>query len=112
MRALLGDLVETAGPGRRVTVARELTKLHEEVVRGTLADIAGYYTGTEPRGEFTVVLEGTGQPAAAPDRSAEAEVLARQLLAEGRTRREVAQQLAAELGLARNAAYRLVTGLS
>jgi 16S rRNA (cytidine1402-2'-O)-methyltransferase len=112
VRALLGDLVETAGPGRRVTVARELTKLHEEIVSGTLADIAGYYTGTEPRGEFTVVLEGTGQPAAAPDRSAEAAVLARQLLAEGRTRREVAQQLAAELGLARNAAYRLVTGLS
>lgn len=112
VRALLDDLAETAGPGRRVTVARELTKLHEEIVSGTLVDIAGYYTGTEPRGEFTVVLEGTGQPAAAPDRSAEAEGLARRLLAEGRTRREVAQQLAAELGLARNAAYRLVTGLS
>jgi 16S rRNA (cytidine1402-2'-O)-methyltransferase len=111
VRALLDDLAETAGPGRRVTVARELTKLHEEIVSGTLVDIAGYYTGTEPRGEFTVVLEGTGQPAAAPDRSAEAEGLARRLLAEGRTRREVAQQLAAELGLARNAAYRLVTGL-
>jgi 16S rRNA (cytidine1402-2'-O)-methyltransferase len=112
VRALLDDLAETAGPGRRVTVARELTKLHEEIVCGTLVDIDGYYTGTEPRGEFTVVLEGTGQPAAAPDRSAEAEGLARRLLAEGRTRREVAQQLAAELGLARNAAYRLVTGLS
>jgi 16S rRNA (cytidine1402-2'-O)-methyltransferase len=112
VRALLDDLAEAAGPGRRVTVARELTKLHEEIVSGTLADIAGYYTGSEPRGEFTVVLEGTGQPAAAPDRSAEAEELARRLLAEGHTRREVAQQLAAELGLARNAAYRLVTGLS
>jgi hypothetical protein len=57
------------------------------------------------------VLEGTGQPAAAPDRSAEAEALARRLLTEGLTRREVARQLAAELGLARNVAYRLVTGL-
>lgn len=112
VRALLEDLAESAGPGRRVTVARELTKLYEEIVSGTLADIAGYYTATEPRGEFTVVVEGTGRPAAAPDRSAEAEGLARQLLAEGRTRREVALQLAAELGLARNAAYRLVTGLS
>jgi 16S rRNA (cytidine1402-2'-O)-methyltransferase len=109
--ALLEDLAEAAGPGRRVTVGRELTKLHEEIVSGTLADIAGYYTKSEPRGEFTVVLEGTGQPAAAPDRSAEAVELARRLLAEGHTRREVAQQLAAELGLARNAAYRLVTGL-
>ena len=109
--ALLEDLAETAGAGRRVTIGRELTKLHEEIVSGTLADMVGYYTRSEPRGEFTVVLEGTGQPAAAPDRSAEAAELARRLLAEGHTRREVAQQLAAELGLARNAAYRLVTGL-
>jgi len=109
--ALLDDLAEAAGSGRRVTVARELTKLHEEIVSGTLADIAGYYTGSEPRGEFTVVLEGTGQPAAAPDRSAEAVELAQRLLAEGRSRREVAQQVSADLGLPRNAAYRLVTGL-
>jgi len=109
--ALLDDLAEAAGSGRRVTVARELTKLHEEIVSGTLADIAGYYTTSEPRGEFTVVLEGTGQPAAAPDRSAEAVELAQRLLAEGRTRREAAQQVSAELGLPRNAAYRLVTGL-
>jgi 16S rRNA (cytidine1402-2'-O)-methyltransferase len=112
VRALLDDLREVAGPARRVTVARELTKLHEEILGGTLAEIAGYYIGTEPRGEFTVVLEGTGQPAAEPDRTAEAEALARRLLAEGHSRREVAQQVAAELGLARNAAYRLVTGLS
>jgi 16S rRNA (cytidine1402-2'-O)-methyltransferase len=109
---LLDDLRALAGDGRRVTLARELTKLHEELVSGTLGEMAGYYTGTEPRGEFTVVLEGTGQPAAAPDRSAEAEALARRLLAEGVSRREAAQQVAAELGLARNAAYRLVTGLS
>jgi 16S rRNA (cytidine1402-2'-O)-methyltransferase len=108
---LLEDLAEVAGAGRRVTVTRELTKRHEEIVSGTLADIAGYYTRSEPRGEFTVVLEGTGQPPAAPDRSAEAVDLARRLLAEGHTRREVAQQLAADLGLPRNAAYKLVTGL-
>jgi 16S rRNA (cytidine1402-2'-O)-methyltransferase len=110
--ALLDDLAEAAGAGRRVTVTRELTKRHEEIVSGTLADIAGYYTESEPRGEFTVVLEGTGQPPSAPDRSAEAAELARRLLAEGHSRREAAQQVAAELGLARNAAYRLVTGLS
>ena len=109
--ALLEDLAAVAGEGRLVTIGRELTKLHEEIVAGTLADMAGYYTKSEPRGEFTVVLEGTGQPAAAPDRSAEAVELARRLLADGHSRREVAQQLAAELGLARNAAYRLVTGL-
>ena len=109
--ALLEDLAAVAGEGRLVTIGRELTKLHEEIVAGTLADMAGYYTKSEPRGEFTVVLEGTGQPAAAPDRSAEAAELARRLLAEGHSRREVAQQVATELGLARNAAYRLVTGL-
>ncbi len=108
---LLADLADVAGPARRATVARELTKLHEEIRSGSLDELAGYYSGMEPRGEFTVVLAGTGTPQAPPDRSAEAAERAVALLAEGHTRREVAQQLAAELGLSRNDAYRLVTEL-
>ncbi|MCU0620845.1 MAG: 16S rRNA (cytidine(1402)-2'-O)-methyltransferase [Gemmatimonadales bacterium] len=109
--ALLDDLAQVAGVTRRVTVGRELTKLHEEFRSGTLGEVAGYYTRSEPRGEFTVVLEGTGQAAPPEDRTAEATDLARRLLAEGRSRREVARELAQGLGLPRNAAYRLVMGL-
>jgi 16S rRNA (cytidine1402-2'-O)-methyltransferase len=61
------DLVDACGPDRRVALARELTKLHEEIWRGTLADAAGHLTEVAPRGEYVVVLEGAPQAAAASD---------------------------------------------
>jgi len=109
--ALLKDLAGAAGAGRRAVVARELTKLHEEFRTGTLAELAGYFSEVPPRGELTVVLEGTGGPPEEPDRSEEALEAAAELLAEGLSRREVARRLTESHGLSRNDAYRLVTGL-
>jgi 16S rRNA (cytidine1402-2'-O)-methyltransferase len=109
---LLQDLMALAGPGRRATVGRELTKMHEEIRYGTLEEQAQHFSATEPRGEFTVVLEGTGLPPAALDRTEEASTSARQLLADGVTRREVSQRIASEYGLSRNDAYRLVMSLA
>jgi 16S rRNA (cytidine1402-2'-O)-methyltransferase len=109
--ALLQDLAAAAGPGRMAVVARELTKLHEELRRGTLAELADYYSMTPPRGELTIVVEGTGTPAAPPDRTADAVEEATALLAEGLSRREVARRLTETLGISRNDAYRLVMGL-
>lgn len=109
--ALLGDLAAAAGPGRRVLVGRELTKLHEELRTGTLAELADYYSGVPPRGELTIVIEGTGAPPAPRDRTAAATEEATALLAEGLSRREVARRLTETLGMSRNDAYRLVTGL-
>jgi len=108
LAALLVDLAALAGPNRRVVVARELTKLHEELRAGTLAELADYYSLKEPKGEVTVLLAGTGEPPRPPDRTEEGRALARQLLERGATRREAARQIAADLGLARNEAYRLV----
>lgn len=111
LTALLADLVVAAGPGRRAVVGRELTKLHEELRAGTLAELADYYSSVPPRGELTIVLEGTGTPPPPPDRTADAAEEAAALLAEGLSRREVARRLTETLGLSRNEAYRLVTGL-
>jgi 16S rRNA (cytidine1402-2'-O)-methyltransferase len=108
---LLRDLAAAAGPGRRAMVARELTKLHEELRAGTLAELADYYSETPPRGELTIVVEGTGTPVAPPDRTADATEEATVLLAEGLSRREVARRLTETLGMPRNDAYRLVMGL-
>jgi 16S rRNA (cytidine1402-2'-O)-methyltransferase len=108
LAALLEDLAPLAGPNRRAVIARELTKMHEELRAGTLAELADYYSREEPRGEVTVLLAGRGEPAPAPDRTEEGRALARQLLERGATRREAARQVAADLGLARNEAYRLV----
>jgi len=108
---LLRDLAEAAGPDRRAVVARELTKIHEEFQEGTLAELADYYSENPPRGEVTVVVAGTGTPAAGPDRTEDAVEQATGLLAEGLSRREVARRLTETLGLSRNDAYRLVMGL-
>ena len=109
--ALLRDLAAAAGPDRRAVVARELTKLHEELRAGTLAGLADYYSDATPRGEITIVVEGTGAPAPPPDRTADATEEAAALLAEGLSRREVARRLTETLGMSRNDAYRLVMGL-
>lgn len=110
LAALLRDLAALA-PGRHAVVARELTKVHEELRAGPVEELADYYSNSEPRGEITVVLAGSGAPPAPPDRSEEARARARTLLAEGATRRETSRRLVAELGLPRNEAYRLVMDL-
>ena len=109
--ALLEDLIPLAGPGRTAVVGRELTKMHEEIRAGTLGELADYYSAVPPRGELTVILEGTGEPAAEPDRTEDAVEQATSLLADGLSRREVAQRLTQSLGLPRNEAYKLVMEL-
>ena len=111
LAGLLEDLARTVGDSRRAVVARELTKLHEEFRAGTLAELAGYYSEHPPRGEITIVLEGTGAPPEPPDRTGEAVEQATLLLAEGLTRREVVRRISETLGLPRNDAYRLVMEL-
>ena len=108
---LLEDLRAVAGPDRPAVVARELTKIHEEFRSGTLAELADYYSTREARGEVTLVLAGTGTPPPPPDRSEDARALATRLLGEGVSRRQAARQVATEIGLPRNEAYRLVMEL-
>ena len=108
LAALLADLAELAGADRKATIARELTKIHEEIRTGTLGSLAQHYSELEPRGEITVVLDGTGVPEAPPDRTGEGGTLAQALLAAGLSRRDVVEQLTTRLGIARNEAYRMV----
>jgi 16S rRNA (cytidine1402-2'-O)-methyltransferase len=111
LAGLLADLMPLTGGSRRVVVARELTKLHEEIRAGTVAELADYYAETPVRGEITVVLEGTGVPPAQPDRTEDATEQATTLLAEGLTRREVVRRLTESMGIPRNEAYKLVMEL-
>jgi 16S rRNA (cytidine1402-2'-O)-methyltransferase len=92
-------------PSRPVAVCRELTKLHEEVVRGTAGELAARYAGAPPRGEVVLVIGG------APPRTGEdpAAVAAVQRLVEGGARARVAAGVVAELtGGSANALYRAV----
>ena len=108
---LLADLAAVAGGARAATVARELTKVHEEFRTGTLDALVGYYAAHEPRGEVTVVVAGA--PAPIPEQPDDAALLdeARRLLDQGMTRRDTARRLAEVFGVSRNAAYTLVASL-
>jgi len=109
--SLLEDLITLAGPDRAAVVARELTKLHEEIQTGTLAELADHFRSIPPRGELTVILQGTGQAVEAPERTEDVVGQATSLLAEGLSRREVVRRLTESLGLPRNEAYKLVMEL-
>lgn len=108
--ALLEALKGLCGPERRVAVCRELTKLHEETVRGTLDEAYRYYQEGGVRGEVTLVV---GPAPAAPDAPDEVDeragrALARALLDEGTSPSRAAREVARRLGVPRNAAYELV----
>lgn len=106
---LLSALEEACGPERRVAVAREVTKVHEEFVRGTLGEARAYYEGSPPRGEVTVVVASAPEPARADDvDEAAAAALGRALLSAGRRRSAAAREIARRLGIPRNRAYEIV----
>lgn len=101
----LQDLSAVFGPDRRVSLCRELTKLHEEVLRTTLGEAAAYYTAQPPKGEFVLVVAGA-EPAAkeAPDPDdALAQVAV--LRQEGASLKEAVRQVADALGVKRNLLY-------
>lgn len=107
---LLHDLAGHAGDGRRVVVARELTKLYEEFVRGTLAEVIARFEAEPPRGEIVVVVAGVGEGERAETAEAVGEaarLLAESLLGQGLAPSAVARELRERLGLPRNAAYQL-----
>jgi 16S rRNA (cytidine1402-2'-O)-methyltransferase len=107
---LLADLEAACGGERGAVVARELTKIFEETRAGTLTELAGYYAEAPPRGEVTVVVTGSGR-AVQEERLPDPAERARALLAQGMTRKDVADKIATETGITRNTAYRLVNEL-
>jgi 16S rRNA (cytidine1402-2'-O)-methyltransferase len=101
----LAELADAGARERQAVVARELTKQFEETRRGTVAELAAYYAGAPPRGEVVIVIAGAEAPETASEDALRARVAA--LRAEGRSAREVAAALTAELGAPRNLAYRM-----
>ncbi|HXY43867.1 MAG TPA: 16S rRNA (cytidine(1402)-2'-O)-methyltransferase [Acidimicrobiales bacterium] len=107
LAATLADLAQSCGPERRVAVCRELTKLHEEVRRSTLAEAVSHFAVTAARGEFVLVVEGTGasrRPAEAPNGDALAAAVDEQV-ASGASRRDAVREVAERLGVARSTVY-------
>jgi 16S rRNA (cytidine1402-2'-O)-methyltransferase len=104
----LADLAEACGPTRRVALARELTKLHEELWRGPLSAAVARCEEVEPRGEYVVVLDGAPAPTAATDDDVRAAVA--QARGAGASTRDAVAEVAAALGVPKRRVYDLATG--
>lgn len=103
--ATLNDLCAAFGPTRRISLCRELTKLHEQVVRLTLGEAVEYYTQTAPRGEFVLVVAGAETPKAAGVTLEAALLLVREQLAAGASTKDAVKEVAKRTGLPKNQLY-------
>ena len=99
----LADLLEACGPSRLVAVARELTKLHEEVWRGTLAEAVEHVAAAEPRGEHVIVVGGAPAGEDPSDDDIHAAPVAH--IGAGEDKRAALPAVAAELGVPKRRVY-------
>ena len=110
--ATLEDMAAVFGHDRPISLCRELTKLHEEVVRTTLGQAVEKYTQTPPKGEFVLVLAGAPETCEeAPSAEDAAEHLSR-LIAGGMSRKDAVKQTAKDLNLPKNEVYNLSLQIS
>ena len=101
----LSDLTTACGAMRRVVLARELTKLHEQIWRGTLQDANMLVAVTEPRGEYVIILEPAKPPAPPTDEELLAAIKAE--IAKGVSRKDSAARVSARFGVAKRHVYEL-----
>ena len=109
LRATLDDLADAFGPERPLAVCRELTKLHEEVLRFTIGEAQARYAAQEPRGEFVLVVGG--RPAQTEEADGEAALArAERLRREGLPLKRAAAQAAEEFGVKKRWLYNQLAG--
>ncbi len=101
----LEDMAQVFGENRGISLCRELTKLHEEVVRTTLGEAVALYTQNPPRGEFVLIVAGAAPKEVAVPTQTDAAALVSQLMASGLSRKDAVKQAAKELKLPKNAVY-------
>ena len=101
----LEDMAEVFGEDRSISLCRELTKLHEEVVITTLGGAIAKYSENPPKGEFVLVIAGAPEEEKETASLEDAAARVQQLMAEGLSRKDAVKQTAKELDLPKNAVY-------
>ena len=110
LRQTLQDLSDTLGANRLITIARELTKLHEQFWRGSVAEAIGYYQTREPQGEYTLIV--AGDQVTQPMLSESALIAELQnLIVQGISRSQASRQLAQQTALPRRQIYQLALSI-
>ena len=110
--ATLRDLAAAFGEDRRLSLSRELTKLHEQTLRMTLGEAMRYFDENPPRGEFVLIVEGApDEPEteqSEEERLAAAAEAVRRRIEQGQTQKDAVKAVSAEVGVKKNALYRYV----
>ena len=101
----LTDMAQVFGEDRPISLCRELTKLHEEVVRTTLGEAVRKYTAEGPKGEFVLIVAGAPAEEAPTATADDAARRVAQLMAQGLSRKDAVRQTAVELELPKNVVY-------
>ena len=101
----LEDMAAAFGEDRPVSLCRELTKLHEEVVRTTLGEAVVKYTENAPKGEFVLIVAGAPEEEKEVASEEDAAARVQQLMDEGLSRKDAVKQTAKELNLPKNVVY-------
>jgi len=101
----LEDMAEVFGADRSISLCRELTKLHEEVIRTTLGQAIDRYRETPPKGEFVLVVAGAQAPCKEEASPEDAAARVAQLMESGISRKDAIKQTAQELSLPKNVVY-------
>ena len=105
LMATLESMAEVFGPDRPISLCRELTKLHEEVVRTTLGEAIVRYTESAPKGEFVLVLAGAPETQAEQKTPEDAASYVAALMDGGLSRKDAVKQAAKDLNLPKNIVY-------
>lgn len=105
LRATLKDMRSAFGDDRRISLCRELTKLHEEVLRMTLAEACDYYAEQEPRGEYVLILQGAPKPEPLESKPEDALAMALELIAGGMKKKDAVKQVSQQTGVSKSTLY-------
>ena len=108
LRTTLADLRDAFGPERRISLCREMTKLHEETMRTTVDEAVEYDRTAAPKGEYVLVVEGAQPTEEAALTLEEAVALVQKLRADGRRTKDAVKEVAEHSGLSRNELYAAV----
>ena len=106
----LEDMTQVFGADRPISFCRELTKLHEQVLRTTLGEAIAYYTENPPKGEFVLVVAGAPEAEKQLPTSTDAAARVEALMEQGLSRKDAVKQTAQELNLPKNAVYAAALG--
>ncbi len=105
LKAAIEDFSEFFGTDRRIVICRELTKLHEEVLRMTLGEAVEYYSRTEPKGEFVLLIEGKSANQGEKFTMEQAMEQVRSLIENGEKPTEACKAVAKETGFRKGELY-------